>query len=98
MYIITNLGHVFLVIGIIPAWAADSAFFWLLLATAYTKPAKKPTLTAETDPRVTASPKKIMPEAATGSLFNAPTMLRGNQLRAELEICLGGLACTLCCW
>jgi hypothetical protein len=30
---------------------------------------------ADTLPTVTASPKKIMPLAATGSLFKAPTML-----------------------
>lgn len=30
---------------------------------------------ADTDPNVTASPKKIMPDAATGSLFSAPTIL-----------------------
>ncbi len=63
--------------GITPCCcAATSAFFWLFFATAYTKPAKNPTLTADTDPNVTASPKKIIPDAATGSLFNAPTMLK----------------------
>ena len=61
--------------GITPCWAAISAFFWLFFATAYTKPAKNPTPTADTDPNVTGSPKKIIPDAATGSLFNAPTML-----------------------
>ena len=54
---------------------ALSAFFWVFFATAYTTPAKKPTVTALTEPNVTGSPKKIMPDAATGSLFNAPTML-----------------------
>lgn len=53
-----------------------SVFFWLFFATAYTIPAKKPTPTAETDPNVTASPKNNIPEAATGNLFKAPTMLR----------------------
>lgn len=52
-----------------------SAFFWLFFATAYTTPARKPTAIAETDPRVTASPKKIIPDAATGSLLSAPTIL-----------------------
>jgi hypothetical protein len=51
------------------------AFAWLFFATAYTTPAKKPTPTADTDPAVTGSPKNIMPEAATGNLFRAPTML-----------------------
>lgn len=57
------------------AFAAASAFFWLFFATAYTIPAKNPTETAETDPKDTGSPKKIIPEAATGSLFSAPTIL-----------------------
>jgi hypothetical protein len=52
-----------------------SAFFWLLFAIAYRIPAKKPTDTADTDPKVTASPKKIMPDAATGNLLSAPVML-----------------------
>ena len=52
-----------------------SVFFWLFFATAYTIPAKKPTPTAEIDPNVTGSPKNNIPEAATGSLFKAPTML-----------------------
>lgn len=67
--------HVFRVIGMIAGWLALSAFFWLFFATAYTNPAKKPIETADTDPNVIGSPKKIMPDAATGSLFNAPTML-----------------------
>ena len=54
----------------------DSIFFWLFLATAYRMPAKKPTPIAETEPGVMESPKKSIPDAATGSLFNAPTMLR----------------------
>jgi hypothetical protein len=58
------------------AFRALSAFAWLFLATAYTIPAKNPQPTAETDPSVTGSPKKIMPDAAMGSLFNAPTMLK----------------------
>jgi hypothetical protein len=53
-----------------------SAFFWLFFATAYTSPAKKPIPIAETEPNVTASPKNNIPEAATGSLFSAPTMLQ----------------------
>lgn len=52
-----------------------SIFFWLFFATAYRTPAKNPTPTPETDPNVTASPKNSIPEAATGSLFKAPTML-----------------------
>lgn len=63
---------------------ADSAFFWLFFATAYTTPAKKPTETADTEPNVTGSPKKIMPDAATGSLFNAPTMLNDMSIEPEL--------------
>jgi len=54
----------------------DSIFFWLFFAMAYTTPAKKPTLTADTEPVVTGSPKNNIPEAATGSLFKAPTILR----------------------
>jgi hypothetical protein len=57
------------------ACARLSAFFWLLFATAYSNPAKNPTPIADTDPNVTASPKNISPDAATGSLFKAPTML-----------------------
>ena len=52
------------------------SIFWLFFATEYIKPAKKPTETADTEPGVTGSPKKIIPEAATGNLFKAPTMLR----------------------
>ena len=48
----------------------------MFFAIAYKTPAKKPTDTAETDPNVTASPKKIMPDAATGSLLSAPVMLQ----------------------
>lgn len=57
------------------AFRALSAFDWLFLATAYTIPAKKPVPMAETDPVVTGSPKKTIPDAAIGSLFNAPTIL-----------------------
>lgn len=53
-----------------------SALAWLFLAMAYTSPAINPMVTAETEEKFTGSPKKIMPDAATGSLFNAPTMLR----------------------
>lgn len=67
--------HGFRVMGRTLFCAADSVFFWLFFATAYITPAKKPTEMADTEPSVTASPKKIMPDAATGSLFRAPTML-----------------------
>ena len=56
-------------------FAMTSAFFWLFFAIAYRTPAKKPTDTAETDPKVTASPKKIIPDAATGNLLSAPVIL-----------------------
>ena len=52
-----------------------SAFFWFIFATAYSIPEKKPTPIADTEPVVTGSPKNIIPEAATGSLFSAPTIL-----------------------
>lgn len=52
-----------------------SAFFWLFLATAYTIPAKNPSPIADTDPKVTTSPKNNMPDAATGNLLSAPTIL-----------------------
>jgi len=61
---------------IVSGFVAPSVFFWLFFAIAYKIPAKNPTDTAETDPNVTGSPKKIMPEAATGSLLSAPVMLR----------------------
>lgn len=57
---------------------ALSALDWLFFATAYTIPAKKPVVMADTDPTVTGSPKNTIPEAATGSLFKAPTMLIGH--------------------
>jgi hypothetical protein len=60
---------------IVSDFVAPSAFFWLFFATAYKTPAKKPIDTAETDPNVTGSPKKIMPDAATGNLLRAPVML-----------------------
>lgn len=52
-----------------------SLFFWLFFAIAYSTPAKNPTPTDDTEPAVTGSPKKIIPDAATGSLFKAPTIL-----------------------
>ena len=55
-----------------------SPFFWLFFATAYSTPAKKPTPMADTLPTVTASPKNSIPDAATGSLFSAPTMLAAS--------------------
>ena len=60
----------------VSGFAALSAFFWLFFAIAYRTPAKKPTVTADTDPKVIGSPKKIMPDAATGNLFSAPVMLK----------------------
>jgi hypothetical protein len=38
-------------------------------------PAKNPTPMADIEPNDTASPKNIIPDAATGSLFKAPTIL-----------------------
>lgn len=65
-----------IVMGIITSgFVALSAFFWLIFAIAYKTPAKKPTPTAETDPKVTGSPKNIIPDAATGNLLSAPVML-----------------------
>jgi len=58
------------------AWVRLSAFFWLFFATAYTTPAKNPKPMADTDPSVTISPKNIIPDAATGNLLSAPTILR----------------------
>ncbi|CAG8532459.1 4217_t:CDS:2 [Acaulospora colombiana] len=57
---------------------ARSALAWLFFATAYTIPAKKPNSTAVTEPKLTGSPKKTIPDAATGSLFSAPTILPEN--------------------
>ena len=37
------------------------------------------------EPRVTASPKKTMPESAKGSLFRAPTMLYVVELVARMH-------------
>lgn len=37
------------------------------------RPAKNPTRTEVTDEKLTGSPKKIMPDAAIGSLLSAPT-------------------------
>lgn len=56
-----------------------SNLFWLFFAIAYTTPAENPAPIAETDPIVMASPKNSIPDAATGSLFNAPTILGSNQ-------------------
>lgn len=53
---------------------------------AYTTPAKKPTEMAETEPNVTASPKNIIPEAATGNLFSAPTMLTMTASQSEQPV------------
>jgi len=48
--------------------------FCLTLARAYTMPLMKPTTIAETLGNVTGASKKIRPDRAMGSLFNAPTM------------------------
>ena len=82
-------GHAFRVIGMIVgtccAARAISALFWLFFATAYTSPAKNPTLTADTDPTVTGSSKKSIPDAAIGNLFRAPTMLRGHEMSVRVH-------------
>lgn len=62
-----------------------SNFFWLFFAIAYMTPAKKPTPIAETDPIVIASPKNNIPDAATGSLFSAPIMLRSSVSHSTLS-------------
>jgi hypothetical protein len=72
-----SVGYSFRVIGImVSAFAVLSVFFRLFFAIAYKIPAKKPTVIAVTDPSVTGSPKKIMPDAATGNLLSAPVMLQ----------------------
>lgn len=43
-------------------------------------PARNPTPIADTDPIVIVSPKNSIPDAATGSLFNAPTILGSASL------------------
>lgn len=65
--------------------SACFTFFWLFFATAYNRPAKNPTPTADTDPKVIGSPKKSIPDAATGSLFKAPTILRSSKLATVIK-------------
>jgi len=52
-----------------------SCFFCSCFAIAYTIPAANPIITAVTEKNVTGASKKIIPEMATGSLFNAPAIL-----------------------
>lgn len=73
-----------------------SNFFWLFLATAYMTPAKNPTPIAETDPIVIASPKNNIPDAATGSLFSAPTMLNSSISR-QVHSRIQARTCMSCC-
>ena len=54
---------------------AFSTLAWLVLAMAYTMPAMPPTPMAETLPMLAGSPKKRIPEAATGSLLSARVRL-----------------------
>jgi hypothetical protein len=76
--------HLRFVMGItVSPFRALSALAWLFLATAYTIPAKNPNNTADTDPKLTGSPKKTIPDAATGSLFSAPTILITDKYKSE---------------
>lgn len=60
-----------LVVGRTPVLGA---VFCLTFARAYTTPLTNPTPIAETLGNVTGASKKMRPESAIGSLFNAPTM------------------------
>ncbi|KAI3619681.1 gdp-mannose transporter [Moniliophthora roreri] len=42
--------------------------YGFLAVKAYSTPAKNPTATADTEPRVTGSPKNIIPDAATDNI------------------------------
>ena len=47
----------------------------VILAQAYTMPLTTPIMMAETLPKVIGAEKNMSPQMASGSLFNAPTML-----------------------
>lgn len=64
-------------LALIVGWEVGRTFFFEDCGTldqAKTRPLKKPTMMAETLPKVIGASKKTRPLTAMGSLFKAPTM------------------------